>query len=392
MTVAARKVVMKWRRFFGTGVCFARLLPFARLAGAPMKSPPAASPWSGPLLTVVEVAILVSLPFLYWATARQAVSTDPFVYAQTAKELLAGHRLYLDTWQDKPPLVFLFFAIPQLFDPRSYAALSFFLGICLAIQAILFRWTFRSNRVAAFCCLLFVALFPMTNSDFVWLSTEHLSNFFVAGNLLLAFAIYRDRKFRLGQCALAGVLSCLAFHVRQNALFSGTVPLLSILLSGQSNQAKAVGAAVMAGAAVACWGLVLALMASIGDLHGYFYTVFTYPRLYANAGESGSNLDLLLDVFQLVLPILLAILLGLTWGGRYQWLAVGAAIIGVGFCMLPQRPFPHYWANLLPTIALLIGLAMQDPRPGASRIVSSMVIWLAVYVGFLTFMSHSVGV
>ena len=180
------------------------------------------------VLTAIGLLLLLGMPFLYELTSKEALSADPYVYNQTAKEMLGGKRLYLDTWQDKPPLAFIFYAVPQIVAPRSYSASMVWFAICLDVQALMFWWVFRSTPLAAFCCLAFTVLYPMTEAEYCWPATEHFSNLFVAGNLLLAFLFFRDRKFSLAQCAAAGVLTCLAFHVRQTTLFCGLIPLLGI--------------------------------------------------------------------------------------------------------------------------------------------------------------------
>jgi hypothetical protein len=337
------------------------------------------------LLTCVEVILVATVPIIYWLCSREAISADPYVYGQVAKELLAGKRLYATTWQDKPPLAFVFYAVPQLFAPRSYAASVIWLSLCLVVQAMMFRWVFRSTRLGAFSCLAFILLFPMRSPDNIWPSTEHFSNLFIAANLLIAFFIFRGQKASNGLAIAAGALSCLGFHVRQTALFSGLLPVLGTLLAKQPAKSKATSIAVMAGAGLVCWGLVLGFVAAVGDLHGYFYTVFVYPRLYAAGGPPGS-LPSLLSRMQESLPLLAALCLGLTAGKKYQWLAVAACVVGFFSCILPQRNFEHYWLNLMPYIALMVGVAMLESPAGQGKINVAVAAWLLAFGIFWTVM------
>ena len=135
----------------------------------------------------------------------------------------------------------------------------------------------------------------------------------------------------------------------------------------------------MAGTALVRFGAMLGLVAVIGDLKGYYYTVFVYPGLYSHYGDLTAIPDLLVRLFLHSVPLVAAIFVGLCMGRKYQWLAIAMIVIGFFCCMLPQRAFAHYWANLLPFVALLMGLAMQDAVENARRVTLAVLAWLGAF-------------
>ncbi|MGD1276466.1 MAG: hypothetical protein ABR964_04500 [Tepidisphaeraceae bacterium] len=329
-------------------------------------------------LVACLAAFSVALAFAYRYQAYQPTNIDPFVYGQCAKEVLAGKRLYVQTWQDKPPLGLMLYAVPQLFKPRSYPAMGFFLGLWLAGEGLVYVAVLRRNLAAALCCFAFITSAPLMHEDWKWLSLEHFANPFVAGLLLLAYAMLRDRSFTLVQCALIGVLTVVAFHIRQNVVLAGVVPAMVVAFSRQPWSRRVLGLGVAALAGLICWGAVLLLVLWIGDLHGYFYTVFVYSFGYAKTGRGRDLVNLWFHFAQTRLPLLLFLFAGLGLLGRYRWLVAGSLLVGMAHCMLPKREFPHYWCNLFPFVALYMGIALQR-----DSIRSSSLRWTIVGAVFL---------
>ncbi len=117
----------------------------------------------------------------------------------------------------------------------------------------------------------------MSNIDYSWPSTEHFGNIFVMINLVIAYTIFNRWRFSLWQCVAAGVATCLAFHIRQNILFCGLLPLAGIVFAAPNWKARIQGALAMAAGGLASWGVIIAIMSVWGDLHGYFYITFPIP-------------------------------------------------------------------------------------------------------------------
>jgi len=331
-------------------------------------------------LMVLAAITLLNAPWMYGLVCRRLTNCDPFVYASLAKDVLGGKKLYLEAWQDKPPLTILFYALPQLVVPHSYVAIGFFTGICIAIQGLLVVSAFRKSLAAMVGSLLFVTLFPMTNWDYSWPSTEHFANLFVVINVLIAYRIVRDRTFTLLDCILVGVCACAAFHIRQNIVLSGALPGLAILLAPRTMGEKVAGVISCAAGALAMWGLVLGLVYAYGDMRGYFYTVFVYPRAYASAGNWNNVVELARMLWETPLPFIMALFGLISANSRYKWLITVAAVIGILSCVLPMRAYTHYWSNSLPYVALMIGIALQRTERVDRRLAWIYTLSIAVAV------------
>ncbi len=150
-----------------------------------------------------------------------------------------------------------------------------------------------------------------------------------------------------------------AFHVRQNTVLCGLLPFLAVMLAGRSWRDRAIAGAWMIAGGIAAWGVVIAIVLWLGDLHGYFWALFVYPRIFASQGSAGDMFELVQYFFGTSLPLIVAIFGLLAAHGRYLPLTLAAIVVGVGGCLLTFHNHAHYLANVLPYVALLIGLGTQ---------------------------------
>lgn len=327
------------------------------------------------------IALAVAPPMISGFMATFAVNRDPFVYSQVAKELLSGRRLYTESWMDKPPLALVAYAIPQLVIPRSYRAVAFFGGICISCTGALYAYSFRGSAPAMLAVALFFALFPMTFWDYLWPSTEVFSNVFVAGNLLLGLAIHRNKCFSLSQCLLVGMLTCLAFHVRQNTVVSLLIPMFSLCQASHTLKRFFCGVTFIVLGGLATWACVLGLVLVMGDLRAYFWNVFIYPREYAAAGSFTEFLYLWWHLWTSPLSIIIALFACLA-ACRRQDLFLVAIVIAVGLfsASCAMRTHYHYWVGSFPYIALLVGLGTQRANESAARVAWGLTGCLATFL------------
>jgi hypothetical protein len=319
-----------------------------------------------PILGLLVYLVAV-IPIVYQYQAKRPLNPDPFLYAQVAKEMLQGKRLYSETWQDKPPLAFVPYMIPQALGLREYPNFGLLLGVVLSIEAGIFFVYFRKYPAGAFACVFFLTLFPLSGWDLGWPSTEHFANPFLALMLLLGLTILRRRSFDLWHAAVLGALMVVTLHIRQNAAIAGILPLTAMLYSRESPGRKIGGLAILCAVAAICWGMILLWITRVGDLHGYFYTVFEYPRLYAHDGSLSQVLDLFIAGLQTPLPYLVLVFAGIALFGEYRWPVIISVILAAVTTALPLRGSEHYWVGWFPFIAIYIALALQSrliPRSG----------------------------
>jgi hypothetical protein len=301
----------------------------------------------------------------YWLTAGQYSSPDAFAYAEVAQRVLQGDKLYADAWQDKPPFAIFFYIVPQLIAPGSAGALQLWLGVWVLLQgavAIVCSDP-RSTALQRCAVVAFLALLPLSSNSFIWASTVNTSNLLVVVMLFVSYRLLKHGTVSLGAIACVGICLTFAFNTRQNTVLYGIVPLTAIILSHVERRETAIRLATLAGGVVAGWLVVLCVVLGTSNLPDYFDTVFLYPRRYATIsdGNNGSNpvIALLSSLLRAPSGIMGATFAGLSLAGdwRKTWklklLLLCTVFIGVVLCVLPQKPYPHYWASLIPVVALL---------------------------------------
>ena len=217
---------------------------------------------------------------------------------------------------------------------------------------------------------MFLSLFPMTYWDYVWPSTELFSNVFTVVNLFLGMIIYQSRRYTLWQCLVIGIVSCLAFHARQNAFFSVLIPVIAMWRSGPTAYARlALGLACVALGGGLCWSVILAIIFRIGDLPMYFWTVFVYPTSYAATGNVADFVQLWSHLWTSPLPMFIAVFGGLALYRRDdRWMVASLIAVGLFAASFPRRPHAHYWVCSFPYVALLIGIGIQRMSELSSRL------------------------
>jgi hypothetical protein len=320
-------------------------------------------PLKKPLLLLGLCAVM--LVVLYGSTAEQIYDHDCFGYAVAARGLLEHKVLYKTTWQDKPPFAILFFVIPQLFARGSYSALQIALGVWMALQAlIVFVMLRKYNPLAALLTGVLLALLPLTRLEFIWPSTEHLSNTFILINCIFGYIFIRESGFTLSQCFLAGSATCAGFHCRQTALLSAAIPGIAILLAPCTAMQKLKGIACAALGSAAVFLFVFALIAWLGDWNGYLYTVFTYPKLYAAGFSIEAVLAMAGGYFSIPVALLTLALLPAALASRYRTLVIVAALVSIAMAVAPFRVAFHYLASMLPLAGLLFFLWLDADEKG----------------------------
>ena len=338
--------------------------------------------WIGSFM-LAGIAALV----LYTVLAKDVVNPDPPIFALAAKRMLAGQRLYRDFFEAKPPLATLAYAIPGWIAPRSYLALQYTLAIVLLIQGGLWFWAFRPRPLTGAVCLLFVVFFPLSFWDFSWLSTEHLSNVFIAVNLLVALGITRDGQITWRRCCAAGVATCLAFHFRQNTLLSVLVPLFAVAVARQAVVLKLKGLLWIVAGGLASWAVILLLVGWVADYPGYFDQVFIFPARFARSGGMEERLNLCLSIMKewwVVMLVLAGVLAMLVPQSAERHLALVTLLVGLLCSLITPRSHTHYWVSCFPAVTLCFLLGLPKDRPKALRWECAVLLIIGVAVSMGT--------
>ena len=337
-------------------------------------------PWSWILLPGIAALVLCA----YAWTGTALLSGDCFAYAEVAQQLLQGDLMYVDIWQDKPPVAILFYLVPQWFAAGSAVAIQAWLAVWLLLQVGVVALLTRqgANRLQLSVTAALLLMIPLSSHEFAWASTENISNLFVVFLLFASYRIVMTGHASAWALVGLGISLVLAFNARQNTVVYGAVAGAALLLVHQHWRQTFVRMGLVASGIVGGWLVVLAVVMATSDLPAYIDTVFLYPRRYAASAPAGVGLfNIVWLIVQLVLQplglILLALLgLNLFERGADNWkirsFLLLAALVGVAQCVLPMKPYGHYWANVVPLMALLafayLDSAQGEPRRMRSRI------------------------
>ncbi len=333
--------------------------------------------------------------YAFSLTGREVYSEDSFAYAEVAQRMLQGDRLYVDIWLDKPPFAILFYAVPQLIAPGSSVGLQVWLGVwvllegLLAIVAVGARSTGWLQRSAVVACLL---LLPFAGRPFIWASTSHHANLFVVWVLFVSYRLVTSGAVSLWALAASGCCLTIMFNIRQNTLIYSAVPVMAILLTPAQRKETVTRFAALALGAAAGWVAVLLIVWRTTTVQDYVDTVFLYPRRYAAAEGWSQGLENVVTLLMsaakepLVAMTALVALLGLARGCphsfRVRLFLSCVLLVGVVHCVLPLKPYSHYWTGLIPVTALFVfhGVAGDDGTFRRLRLIVCGILFLVLAV------------
>ena len=287
---------------------------------------------------------------------------DEGVFAATAQRLLHGGMLYTESWDDKPPLVFLLYAAVQALAGPSMLALRL-VGVAWSAAAALTVLAIGrrtgSERTSWVAAVLYAVLAALPLIEGTLLLTEALMVLPSALGVLLAIQAVemQDRRrdrFLVGAGASLGV----AFLFKQVAAFDAAAVGLWLLCRRERPLRDA---SLLTAGWLLPVGLTALWLASAGALGEAWHAVFGFYGLYLREGSvAPAGLRVLRT-----LPAAIA-LAWLIWRRqRGEVTPSDLVLLWFGFAVLGAtlagRPFGHYLVQLCAPAALLVG--ELTPRP-----------------------------
>ncbi len=344
-----------------------------------------------PLLPVLVAVTLLGLP-----TLAYPFGPDQAIFATIGRTINQGGFPYVDAWDQKPPGIYLLYAVAQwLPGPLVTQVRLFDLVWTLATIIALFGVArqFWGTRAATFASLLYGAVY-FTGQGWWYLAQP---DGWTGLPLLLAILLYlgsRDRRWEWLGCATGGVLIGLALQLRFTA--APVVPVLALVETAQQRGPwwpwlrrmlwMAGGLAVSQGA------LVLYLAAGDALLPYLEATQFAagYTRLgwpfapndrtlwHFLAHVRGAFLLFVLSAIALTAPAMAAMFrcLVLRPDQRAQQVTAMALVAYLGI-LAQQKFFWYHWQLLLPFMALLAGCGWDamfgrvEVRLGSTRVAGA---------------------
>ena len=331
-----------------------------------------------PLLLICLLPIALFIPW-----ADDPLERDESVYATIARGLLDGDVPYRDLFDNKPPLVFGWYALSFVVlgenevAPRIVAAflLSLTTLALFAEARVLFSRRVAYTAAVAFALstgLPFVALHANTEAYMLLPMVTSL----------LAFTMGM-RSGRLGWFLAAGALGALAVMTKQVAVWNlAALALTGIVWRWRTSESMAGRAAplvFLAAGSAATMAFIATPFFAVGALGDLAYANVSYNRLYIAALTFGDRAFNLAQggafVFAIAAPLLAAAGLGLVKvllksKRAVDYLLVAWAMASIAGVAMAGRFFPHYFLHALPAAALLAAVLAFDyfPGPGSRRI------------------------
>jgi 4-amino-4-deoxy-L-arabinose transferase-like glycosyltransferase len=306
--------------------------------------------------------VLLYVPFFH-----EPFISDEGFYASTAQSILDGGVPYRDAFDNKPPLIFGWYALSFLIFGQHLWAPRLLVSLVLALTTLLVYFegrlifSHRAGLLAAGGFALSIGLAEFeTNAN-----TEYFMLLPMVG-ALVAFTM-GQRRGRLPWYLLAGFLSGLAIMTKEVSLFSFALLLAFALVPAlRERRWKTLllgpGGALVLGCGTALLATALPFLV-VGAFGDFFDAVVRYAWQWSgnlplddrisNALRAPLYLSLVAG------PWVLASILGILFTIRDRpegktWLLVGWLLASAIGAASPGRFYDHYYVQLLPAMGLLI--------------------------------------
>ncbi len=354
------------------------------------------------LLVTTVIFFLLRLPSLfepYWYG-------DEGIYEVIGFALRHGRLLYSDIWDNKPPVLYLIYA---LFSGDQMAAkfLSLLAGI-FATWAIFFlsKKLFQQFLPSAITTSVFAFLFaiPLIEGNIA-----NAENFMLLPNILAGLLVWKAVKqnhkessiFNLPSSILylllAGLLLGISFLTKVVAMFDlSAFAVFIFILALDSFSLQHVFTSIKR-----VIPLVVGFLIPIFICAGFFiihhtFSIFIHATLFSNVGYVNYGNQFLIPQGFLILKTLLVgivVLFFLLWRKRvtketlfiFLWIA-----FSLYAALFSGRPYTHYALVLLPGVTLCIGLLVTHQR--LRILYGTILFFLVIFVlRSFTFYAHPLG-
>jgi len=278
---------------------------------------------------------------------------------------LSGGRLYADIWDNKPPFLYVLYALfhSDLFSVRVF---SFVVGL-FAVLGFYFlaKALFQKPQVSRNTTLLFAFLFglPLLEGNIA-----NAENFMLLPILLCAFFLFRflsQKEQNTKKLILPGVLLSIAFLFKIVAIFDFAaffLFLVFVTMRDLSDIRRVIKIVIpFVGGFFAPIGLVFLYFLVNGTL-----SMFIDAAFRQNVGYVGYGNQLFIPQGLLIAKVVLLGFVVLLLFIKRRTLSPSYLFLTLWFffslfnAFFPQRPYTHYLLVLLPSLCLIVGLFSKE--------------------------------
>ncbi|WP_047417025.1 glycosyltransferase family 39 protein [Cellulophaga sp. Hel_I_12] len=301
-------------------------------------------------LILFFVSFFIRLPFFF----RDYIDRDESTFILMGQSWVNGHLPYLELWDLKPPMNFLFFAGIIYFFGKSMIAIRFFGVLIVAITA---WYTYSisnlvNSKKIGFWCAIFCVFLQSLFGSMQGVMSEHISVLFFMPALYFLIK-YKEWYWFL----LAGLLMGLSTMVKLNMAYP--IALIGLYLSYGYIIKKHIRTGFL-NMMMFSIGVITIILCAIlpyylqGNFDLWWDSVIQAPLLYSNYGRSS---------ILIFLPLLLFLALFLWLARKKNYInfktdtiqLLTVAIIGIVLSFIKGgRLNGHYLIQLYPSLLILV--------------------------------------
>lgn len=326
------------------------------------------------LVSILLLFVLLRIPSLfepYWYG-------DEGIYQVIGMGLREGRTAYLGVWDNKPPLLFILYALFNG-DQPSMRLLSLLFGVLETILFFFISKHLLKNAAAIYVAVGFFAVLlssPLIEGNIA--NTENFMLLPILAGMYLFLASNTKNRLLL---ALSGAMLSIAFLFKVVGVFDLIAIFLVLLLSGRLDALTA----FLTGASLPVYCALVYFLTQ--DLLSPFFRAL----LLDNAGYTvWKNHFLVKNGLLYIKSVIFTICLILLSHQRKHIPRPNFFIIIWLVCSLYNayfsgRNYPHYLILLLPSFALFVGLAIAKKRKGPGMLLAMVTLGLLISFQFHIF-------
>lgn len=321
---------------------------------------------------------------------------DEGIYQTIALALTKGRTLYTEIWDNKPPLLYMTYALVQG-NQFLIRLLSLLAGLgALTAFFLLAQKMFSSKRSVILSTIAFTLLFGLPTFEG---NIANAENFMLVFILASGYLIFSQRKEGLNNrhLLIAGLLLGIAFLFKIVAVFDFAAFFIFLVITRLPNKLSFVTVRTFlnhVGRALLVYvsGFITPFLISViyfslkGALGEYIHATF-----FSTVGYVGYNNQLFIPQGLLIAKLLLLIIFSvfvLLNRKRFSQAIIFISLwtaFALFSSLFSQRPYTHYLLMLIPSFSLLVGL-IYSVKKKYSYMVLAIAFGIALFS--LDFFNH----
>ncbi len=344
---------------------------------------------------IIVVLILLRIPSLF----EPIWYGDEGIYAALGQEIFHGEKLYVDTWDHKPPAIYVLYAIAKIFGTGNL----FFVKLVSLLAAvgtlILLRKLARqffNDKVALIVSGLFAFLVGTIILEGNIANAENYFMFFTT----LGVYLYLNAKNNKSKM-IAGLAFGAAVLFKIHPLFDFVALLFFVFVSALKNKEK-IKQIVMDFLHVGIPFVLVQLLSfvitglMIQSFQEYILTNVVYNLFYTSFTESAAEKVSFFSLQSMAFRATVTAILFLVSGALFYFKKISDRLFlfivwfvaGLFAAFLSARAYPHYLLQVLPPFVLLCGFIawkLMETKKVYLKVALALLPVLLLLGGFKTF-------